>query len=206
MFTSRSELRLLLRIDNADARLMPAGLDLGLVSREACDACRRKYEEAARMREFLREARWDPDVLPLGGADPAASRGSTLEQLLRRPGNALSDFEPVMRSHGVWLSEEARRSVEIEVRYQGYISQQQRDAERIRGLSLRRIPEGFDYGRVSGLSREIREKLERVRPRDLASARRIPGVTPAAVSILNVHLELERRSRRDGSRPGRSGS
>jgi tRNA uridine 5-carboxymethylaminomethyl modification enzyme len=195
MFTSRSELRLLLRIDNADRRLTPLGYRLGLASDAAHDAMRQKYEEVARMRQFLQQQRWDPAEPALPRID-AAGKGLTLEQLLRRPGMKLEDFELLMRRHGTWLSEEARRSVEIEVRYQGYIEQQQREADKIRRLNLRRIPADFDYAAVSGLSREVKEKLARVRPGDLATAARIPGITPAAVSILNVQLELRQEKRR----------
>jgi tRNA uridine 5-carboxymethylaminomethyl modification enzyme len=196
MFTSRSELRLSLRIDNADRRLTPIGHKLGLVSEAQYSACFRKYEEAMRMRRVLQEERWDPAVLPLRDVDPATTKGLPLEQLLRRPEIVLDEFEPVMRAHDAWFSTEVRRSVEIEVRYQGYIEQQRLDAEKIRRLSLRRIPNDLDYATISGLSREIKEKLLRVRPKDLATAARIPGVTPAAVSILNVQIELLQAKRR----------
>jgi tRNA uridine 5-carboxymethylaminomethyl modification enzyme len=196
MFTSRSELRLSLRIDNADTRLTPIGHRLGLVSEAQYSACCRKYEEASRMRRALQEERWDPAALPLHGVDPATAKGLTLEQLLRRPGIHLDQFEPAMRARNVWFSAEVRRSVEIEVRYQGYIEQQRLDAEKMRRLSLRRIPDDLDYAAISGLSREVKEKLLRVRPKDLATAARIPGVTPAAVSILNVQIELRQARRR----------
>ena len=200
MFTSRSECRLLLRIDNADRRLSPLGHRLGLVPESRLAECRRKYEEAEQLRGFLQGERWNPARLPLSGVDPLTGKGQTLEQLLRRPHITLADFEPLLREQGMWFSGEARRSVEIEIRYQGYIEQQQRDAEKIRRLSLRRIPEDLDYSSISGLSREVREKLSRVRPADLATAGRIPGVTPAAVSILNVQLEL-RQARHKGASP-----
>ncbi len=192
MFTSRSEFRLLLRIDNADARLRPTGYRLGLVSEADYAAFRRKYAEAEQMRDWLRKRRWDPADLELPAVDPATGKGRTLEELLRRPEVSLAAFEPLMRRHGCWLSGEARRSLEIAVRYEGYIEQQQRDADRVRRLSRRCIPEDFEYSAVSGLSREIKEKLARVRPKDLLAAARIPGVTPAAVSILNIQLELRR--------------
>jgi tRNA uridine 5-carboxymethylaminomethyl modification enzyme len=194
MFTSRSELRLLLRIDNADRRLTPLGHRLGLASDAAHAAMRQKYEEMERMRQFLQQQRWNPAELSLPQID-AAAKGQTLEQLLRRPGMVLEDFDPLMRQRGIWLSKAARKAVEIEVRYQGYIEQQQREADKIRRLNLRRIPEDFDYAVIHGLSREVREKLERVRPADLATAARIPGITPAAVSILNIQLELLREKR-----------
>jgi len=198
MFTSRSELRLLLRIDNADRRLTPLGHSLGLVSDDAHRDFLQKYAEAGEMRRFLQRERWDPSRLALPGLD-AGSKGTTLEQILRRPDRSLAEFEPLMRAHGLWLSAEARRTVEIEVRYQGYIEQQQREAEKIEGLSRRLIPEDLDYGSISGLSREVRDKLARLRPRDLGGASRIPGVTPAALSILNVQLELRQARRRKGA-------
>ena len=194
MFTSRSEFRLLLRIDNADRRLSGIGHSLGLVSGEDYAACQKKYEEVSIMRDFLQKRRWDPEQLPLDRVDPASAKGLTLEQLLRRPEVTLADFEPLMRQAGVWLSPDARRGAEIEVRYQGYIGQQQQEAEKVLSLSQRRIPHDLDYAAISGLSREVVEKLTRVRPADLASAGRIPGVTPAAVSILGVQIGLRRRN------------
>ena len=196
MFTSRSEFRLLMRIDNADRRLTPMGRELGLVSDEAYGAFRRKSEEVERMRRFLQEKRWNPEELILEGIEPATGKGLTLEQLLRRPGMTLAQFKPIMQTSGVWCSEEARRCTEIEVRYQGYIEQQRRDAERVCRLGQRRIPDDFDFGSVSGLSREVRDKLSRYRPKDLSSAARIPGITPAAISILNIQLELRKSNRR----------
>jgi tRNA uridine 5-carboxymethylaminomethyl modification enzyme len=123
-------------------------------------------------------------------------KGSSLEQLLRRPEVRLQDFETVLRSHEVWMHADVRSCVEIEVKYEGYVRQQVRTAEKLRDLGSRRIPEETDYKEISGLSREIQEKLSKVRPRDLGMAARIPGVTPAAVTILNLHLELGRRRAR----------
>ncbi len=195
MFTSRSEFRLLLRIDNADLRLTPLGHSLGLVSEADYAAFLRKYEEAGRMRAFLQGERWNPDTLPLRGVEPASGKGDTLEQILKRPGLTLADFEPLMRMRDVWLSGEARRTVEIGIRYQGYIDQQERDVEKMRRFSQRLIPADMDFAAISGLSREVREKLARIRPRDLETAARIPGITPAAISILNIHIELRNSKR-----------
>jgi tRNA uridine 5-carboxymethylaminomethyl modification enzyme len=200
MFTSRSEFRLLLRIDNADRRLSPVGHRLGLIPEETYRECMRKYDEVERMRRFLQEHRWHPASGSPGLAAKVgeAAKGTALELLLRRPGIVLDDFRPLLQREGLWLSAEARRAVEIEVRYEGYIGQQQRDAEKLDRLSARRIPADLDYGQIDGLSREIREKLSRIRPRDLAMAARIPGITPAAVSILNVQLEMRRTQRQTG--------
>ncbi len=197
MFTSRSELRLLLRIDNADLRLTPLGRRLGLVDEADYAACLEKYAQAGEVRRFLQQKRWDPDELELAGIEPASAKGQTLEQLLRRPGMNLGHFEPLLRRHGLRPGRTVRNSVEIEVRYQGYIEQQKREAERMVRMSQRLIPADFDYARISGLSHEAREKLARARPRDLATAARLPGITPAAVSILNVQLELRRHKAPD---------
>jgi tRNA uridine 5-carboxymethylaminomethyl modification enzyme len=202
MFTSRSELRLLLRIDNADRRLRPLGHRLGLVPEQDRSAFIRKYDEVERLRGFLKKHRWNPQEAPCpalaGKLDVDAVKGATLEEILRRPGIDLNDVEPLLRIHNrAPLSEDVRRSVEIEVRYEGYIQQQLRDAEKLRRMSSRRIPPDFDYWKIDGLNRETREKLSRIRPRDLAMAGRIPGITPAAVSILNVQLELMQAGRRN---------
>lgn len=201
MFTSRSELRLLLRIDNADRRLRPLGHRLGLVSEADYRDFLSKYEQVDRMRKFLREHRWNPDEAACpalaGKLGVDAVKGATLEELLRRPGIELEDIAPLLQVHGMLpVTREVRSSVEIEVRYEGYIQQQQKEAEKLQRMSSRRIPEDFDYSRIDGLNREIREKLSRLRPRDLGMAGRIPGITPAAVSVLNVQLELLQAARR----------
>ncbi|MFH1574333.1 MAG: tRNA uridine-5-carboxymethylaminomethyl(34) synthesis enzyme MnmG, partial [Acidobacteriota bacterium] len=191
MFTSRSELRLLLRIDNADCRLAPVGRRLGLVGDEEYARFLEKQGSAERLRRFLREHRWS-------ATDEAAAhglpKGSTLEQLLRRPEVRLARFEALLHRHDLWLDEAVREAVESEIRYQGYIELQRRDAEKLRKLGSRRIPPGFDYSAVDGLSREMREKLTRVRPQDLGMASRIPGITPAAISVLNLYLELRKKA------------
>lgn len=198
MFTSRSEVRLLLRIDNADRRLRPLGRRLGLVSEADYARYVQKYEAIERLRRFLQQHRWDPAEVacPALAAKLAVEgvKGATLEELLRRPEVELSDFAPLLRAKGVEPeTPEVGCAVEIEVCYEGYIRQQLREAEKLKRLSARRIPADFDYGQVDGLSREMREKLSRARPRDLGAAGRIPGITPAAVSILNVQLELRQR-------------
>jgi tRNA uridine 5-carboxymethylaminomethyl modification enzyme len=201
MFTSRSEFRLLLRIDNADRRLSPIGHRLGLLPDADYRDYIRKYDEVDLMRRFLLEHRWNPSAA--GCPDMAAkveegAKGTVLETLLRRPGITLADLRPLLERNGLWLSAEARRAVEIEVQYAGYVAQQRRDAEKLDRMSARRIPADLDYAQIDGLSREIREKLSKVRPLDLAMAGRIPGVTPAAVSILNIQLELRRTQRQTG--------
>jgi tRNA uridine 5-carboxymethylaminomethyl modification enzyme len=201
MFTSRSEFRLLLRIDNADLRLSPLGHRLGLIPEEIYSRFNDKYAAVEQMRKILHEQRWNPSEnldSGLGAEASMALKGSTLEQVLRRPEISLENLAPVLKKLNCWPFAEVRKAVEIEIRYEGYIQQQMRDVEKVKKMSARRIPPDFDFSTIDGLSREIREKLCRVRPLDLDMASRIPGVTPAAISILNIYLELAHgRSKRE---------
>jgi tRNA uridine 5-carboxymethylaminomethyl modification enzyme len=201
MFTSRSEYRLLLRIDNADKRLMPLGCKLGLVGKERYESFKEKYASVDSLRLFLREHRWNPkeydcpDIINKTGNSEL--KGTTLEELLRRPEIEMKDIEPIVRGNDQWPEDaEVRKIAGIEVRYEGYIQQQVRDAERLKRMSFRRIPDDFDYSAIDGLNRETKEKLSRIRPTDLAMAGRIPGISPAAVSIINVQLEIMQKRKR----------
>jgi tRNA uridine 5-carboxymethylaminomethyl modification enzyme len=203
MFTSRSEFRLLLRIDNADRRLRPLGYRLGLVPEGDYREFERKYYAVEQLRNFLRQHRWRPEETPCPSLTEkpgiSEAKGATLEEILRRPEVLLQDMEPLLRRNNQWPdSEEVRRSAEIDVCYEGYIQQQRKDAAKMRRMSARKIPADFDYDAVDGLNRETKEKLDRIRPTDLAMAGRIPGITPAAVSIINIRLEIMRR--RDNNR------
>jgi tRNA uridine 5-carboxymethylaminomethyl modification enzyme len=201
MFTSRSEFRLLLRIDNADRRLSPLGRRLGLLTEERSKEFEQKQAKLERLLALLRQERWSRDLSaasPLvGRVEEGAARGSTLAQLLRRPGITLGDLSGALLLRGVEPDPEVWRAAEIEIRYEGYIEQQRRGTERLRKESARRIPADFEYDRVEGLSREVREKLTRVRPCDLGMASRIPGVTPAALMALRLHLEMQKVGPRD---------
>ena len=201
IFTSRSEFRLLLRIDNADRRLKPVGYKIGLVSKTDYDKFLEKYNEVEKLRSFLKQQRWntgDAHCPALAEKVNVESiKGLTLEEILRRPGICLRDFEPFLKFHEAMPSSaEISRITEIEVRYQGYIQQQVNDADRVRRTGKRRIPPDFDYSTVDGLNRETKEKLSRIRPIDLAMAARIPGITPAAVSIINIQLEMQQSKRK----------
>jgi len=210
MFTSRAEFRLQLRIDNADRRLTPYGRRLGLISDDAWRDYLAKQERASAMRKVLETTKADlenlADALPDKAASFINAAGQTYSQLLKRPELAIEDFAPVLRellpsffdacdsSEVSQLSSQARnelKSVETEIKYAGYLQQQQRSIERLKKSEERSIPEWFDYSKVSGLSREMNEKLARVRPRTLGHASRIPGVTPAAVSLINVYIEIQ---------------
>jgi tRNA uridine 5-carboxymethylaminomethyl modification enzyme len=173
MFTSRAEFRLHLRIDNADARLTPIGRRAGLVTDERWTVFTRKQRQKERLCAAL-------EMHPHG-------------QRLKRPEAAIAGIAAWVRET---LGEEPLRgvltTVETEIKYSGYIAQQERHMERMKDAGARPIPPEFGFSGIPGLSREVQYKLERVRPGTLAQAARIPGVTPAAIAILDVYLSLGR--------------
>ncbi|HLX77204.1 MAG TPA: tRNA uridine-5-carboxymethylaminomethyl(34) synthesis enzyme MnmG [Terriglobales bacterium] len=215
MFTSRAEFRLHLRIDNADRRLTPHGRRVGLISDAAWADHVAKQERMAALKQLLETAR--VNGLPAALAEKVGNvAGATYAQLLKRPEVDIVELAPALRelmpdffescvgtaaSGGAGersspLSSSVRnelKSVETEIKYAGYLEQQQRAIERLKKAEQRAIPDWFDYKNVSGLSREMQEKLQRVRPRTLGQASRIPGVTPAAVSLVNVYIEIQAR-------------
>jgi tRNA uridine 5-carboxymethylaminomethyl modification enzyme len=186
MFTSRAEHRLLLREDNADARLTPTGRRLGLVEDRRWQLFSVKQEAIAAERERL-------------GA--IVIQGQRALELLKRPDmdyagvTALDRVGPRNPAPGEYpeLREQIDAQVEIEARYAGYVRRQQDEIERSRGTDELPLPEDLDYATIHGLSHEIRQKLSRQRPATVGQASRIPGVTPVAVSLLLVHLQKRRR-------------
>lgn len=198
MFTSRAEYRLLLRIDNADRRLMPHGRRLGLVAAEAFSRFQEKWRRVDAAAEFLNARHSKPassDSHAVVGRFnvPAGTRYS---QLASRPEFTIADLSELLSGFDGRLSSEELEAIHTQMRYRGYIEQQGRDVARLRSLESRPIPADIRYEGVQGLSTEMVERLSRVRPRNLGQASRIPGVTPAAVSVLNIHLEMLRRGRR----------
>ena len=199
MFTSRAEYRLQLREDNADARLTATGRALGLVDDARWDAYSRKRAaveaETARLQTL-----WAAPNNALGEAvarhiGVQVSRETTAMDLLRRPE---LDYAVLMRVPAVGPgvdNAEVAEQVEIEAKYSGYLNRQREEIARARRNEDTAIPEGFDYAQVRGLSAEVMQKLERVRPQSVGQAQRIPGVTPAAISLLLVHLTRLRRER-----------
>jgi len=209
MFTSRAEFRLHLRIDNADERLMPLGYQVGTVKPNDYQAFLEKKQRISAATKFLLETVLEPDSR-VGGevytrlglmtdGRLTATAPLTGAQLLKRPEVTIEDLmewigDSLRARHGVaLLSREEARRVETDFKYEGYLQQQERQIERMKRAEQRRIPDWFDYHKVSGLSREMTEKLTRVRPLTLGQAARIPGVTPAAVSLLNCYIEIFQR-------------
>ena len=191
MFTSRAEFRLHLRIDNADERLTPLGRRVGLVTDERWQLYRRKQEQKGHITESLEKTRVDPTGFSHLGV--AADDRPTLLQWLRRP-------EAKIEMISKWLVDKIGEepvhglltTIETEAKYAGYIAQQERQIDRLKDSERRRIPGGFVFESVPGLSSEVKQKLQRVQPETLGQAGRIPGVTPAAIAVLDIYLSLAR--------------
>ncbi|MDX1635983.1 MAG: tRNA uridine-5-carboxymethylaminomethyl(34) synthesis enzyme MnmG [Marinobacter sp.] len=191
MFTSRAEYRLILREDNADLRLTDIGRQLGLVDDERWDHFNRKRDAIAVERQRLESTRIHPGTGPGEIADghlrQPMTRDQSLAELLRRPEMA---YPQIAEIGGTQAEDPAvAEQVEIEIKYEGYISRQADEIERLRRNENTRLPDDLDYDVVGGLSNEIKQKLKTVRPETIAQASRIQGVTPAAVSQLLVHLK-----------------
>ena len=191
MFTSRAEFRLLLRQDNADLRLTPAGRELGLVDDERWTAFTARRDAVERAVARARSSRLHPGTDAAAALEAATGerleREATLEQLLRRPDVGWRDLEAATGAEP--LAEDVAEQVEVQIKYEGYIARQQMEIDRLKRHEETPLPADLDYGAVGGLSSEVRQKLEQARPETLARASRIPGVTPAAVSQLLIHLK-----------------
>jgi tRNA uridine 5-carboxymethylaminomethyl modification enzyme len=208
VFTSRAEYRLLLRQDNADLRLTPIGYEVGLVSRARYEAVERKREAIAQELARLEET-WLPPSDEVNAALraaglPAIDDGVNAMALLRRPGASyalirdVAPLPPVNRTGGTEegrLSPEVIEQVEVEAKYAGYIARQQAQVDKMARLEARRIPPHFEYQGIPGLRGEAREQLLAYRPLTLGQAARLPGVTPADVVILMVHLDRKTADR-----------
>ena len=192
MFTSRAEYRLRLREDNADARLTPEGRRLGLIGEKRWKAFCLKQEAIAKERERLAQCRTPDPGAAAGGSCSALS-------LLRRPdwdyrrvtGLPAVGARPEAKDEWPELARQIEEAVETEVRYAGYLKRQGAEIRRNRRMRGTPLPAEMDYGVVRGLSNEVREKLTQARPATIGQAERIPGMTPAAVSQLLVHLKKQ---------------
>jgi len=194
MFTSRAEFRLQLRIDNADERLTPIGRRAGLVSDQRWALLQQKLVQKQRILELIERTRVSADL-----GIPAFAEGERpyLNAWLRRPEAHLSALAPWLQAQlGAPVMPHVLTTIETEVKYAGYIEQQGKQVQRLRESEARHVPAGLDYAAIPGLSREIRDKLLRVRPETLGQAARIPGVTPAAIAVLDVYLNLVQRGER----------
>jgi tRNA uridine 5-carboxymethylaminomethyl modification enzyme len=211
MFTSRAEFRLHLRIDNADRRLTPYGRKLGLINDEAWAEYEQKQGRMRALANLLMARKADAEKLTTTGLpDLGQVNGQTWAQLLKRPEVTIEPVLIALREElagDPLLAELARveedpavrravlhneaRAVETEIKFAGYLDQQKKAIEKLKAAESVAIPEWLDYGVISGLSREMRETLERVRPGTIGQASRIPGVTPAALSLVHVSIRLQ---------------
>ncbi len=208
MFTSRAEFRLMLREDNADERLSALGYDIGLLSDEAHERFLGKRDAIESLRHACRRVLIAPtpsnqaafETLGLGGLPHVAS----IEAVLNRPGSRISDLLPLVDEvAALELAEltadpSVAEAVEITARYAGYIKRQQAQAAKLNDLERHVVPDGFDYAVVGGLSKEVVEKLTRVRPGTLGQAARIPGITPAAITAIMIHIGRDTTSTQRG--------
>jgi tRNA uridine 5-carboxymethylaminomethyl modification enzyme len=179
MFTSRAEYRLSLRQDNADERLLKYAVRFGLLPREQWEAMTESKKAVQRGKKRL-----EGESIRMEATDRMRAA-----QLLQRPGITLDDLEPLLPNGPLGLGRRERKSLEIGIKYHGYIQRQDRNAEKIKRMERRRIPEGFSYRDIEALSTEAREVLEKFRPETLGKAARLAGVRNSDVSVLMVFLE-----------------
>ena len=191
-FTSRAEYRLILREDNAETRLREKGFEAGLVKEDVYASFLLKKEALDGLARLIERERINPTqevnsaLINLGSTE--LKKSSTLKELLRRPG---MDLKTVLSLKGLpdTYSPSIAEAIEVEVKYEGYIKRQNEETGRFKKIEGIRIPQGIIFEEVSGLSSEIREKLRKTRPESIGQASRISGVTPAAISMLMVHLK-----------------
>jgi tRNA uridine 5-carboxymethylaminomethyl modification enzyme len=221
MFTSRAEFRLHLRIDNADRRLTPHGRRLGLIDDVAWAEYERKQARMSALNYLLTTGKVNTERLEAAKlGELTSTAGQTWAQVLKRPEVSI---EPILRALRERLNEDSLlaelnrvlesdtsedahvkravlrnevRAVETEIKFAGYLEQQKKSVAKLKAAEAVAIPEWLEYGAISGLSREMREKLERIRPMTIGQASRIPGVTPAALSLVHVSIRLQGEGRK----------
>ena len=192
MFTSRAEYRILLRQDNADERLTKRSYEMGLADRERYDLLCHKQTACADFIEYMqqtsvRKGTIDGWLESIGSS--ALHEGCKISELVLRPQvtiKGLAEVVPELKVKTAELSDEIIESCEIQIKYAGYIKREQLEAAKLQRLDQIRIPDHFNFDEVQSLSTEARQKLNRIRPKSIGEAQRIPGVSPNDVSVLLV--------------------
>ena len=195
LLTSRAEYRLLLRHDNADARLSRYGYEIGLLSDERFARFENKMKDIEETISYLDSVRFTPkstvnELLQTLSLD-VLKEGISAAELLKRPGVTIDLLQPYLDRR---IDTAIAKLVEIEIRYEGYIKKAKRDAQHLRAMDQVRLPEHFDYDQVVNLSLEARQKLNKIQPLTMGQASRISGVNPADIAVLAVFMEQQKRS------------
>jgi tRNA uridine 5-carboxymethylaminomethyl modification enzyme len=197
MFTSRAEYRLLLREDNADIRLTEIGHCIGLATTETYQKVTGKKAKTSMLITLLEREQITPtpeitSKLESIGSAPVRNQTS-LAQLLRRPEISVSDIATFSEEVKLYDPDVALQA-EVEIKYAGYIDRQMEMVERFRKIENVGLPEDLDYSDIKGLSREVREKLTKIKPQSLGQASRVAGITPAAISLLSIYLRKKKHA------------
>lgn len=196
MFTSRAEFRLTLRADNADQRLTPLGISLGCVGLVREEVYEQKNERLNSARAMLTEHRFTPkQILDVGIRINQDGGRRTAQELLAFPDINVESLIPLLGDLD-GIDDEIRRQVEREALYVHYIERQQKDIDALRRDEHQKIPFDFDYDSISGISGEVKQKLSKLRPSNLAQAGKIDGMTPAALTLVLVRLRRDQKARR----------